>query len=229
MELDRKKVSETFLLGALLAVSGGFLDAYTYICRGGVFANAQTGNIVLFGIHLLDGNWGKIVYYLIPILAIAVGVFTAEAVRRLFRKRRFLHWRQVILAAEMLLLAVTGLLVSERWDMAVNVTISFICALQAESFRLLNGNSYATTMCTGNLRSGTELLFRYFVKRNVQDRNGALQYYGIILFFIAGAAAGALMSHAFAERAVFFSCLPLLAAFGILFGEKRSADTAVKK
>lgn len=33
-----KQVSETHLLGLLLAVVGGFLDAYTYLCRGRVFA-----------------------------------------------------------------------------------------------------------------------------------------------------------------------------------------------
>ena len=47
-----KQMSEAFLTGAVLAVVGGFLDAYTYICRGAVFANAQTGNIVLMGIRL---------------------------------------------------------------------------------------------------------------------------------------------------------------------------------
>ncbi len=223
MNWKKQKVSETFLLGAMLAVSGGFLDAYTYLCRGGVFANAQTGNTVLLGIHLLDGNWNRIFYYLIPILAFAAGVFTAEAVRRIFGRRHFLHWRQIILSAEMLLLAAAALFPAEQWDMMVNVTISFICSLQAVSFRLLNGHSFATTMCTGNLRSGTELLFRSFVNRDAEDRKSALQYYGIILFFIAGAAIGALLSRFFAERAVLFACIPLLAAFGLLFWEKEPA------
>ena len=31
---------------ALLTLSGGLQDAYTYLRRGKVFANAQTGNIV---------------------------------------------------------------------------------------------------------------------------------------------------------------------------------------
>ena len=44
------QMSETLFLGALLTVTGGFLDAYTYLCRGKVFANAQTGNIVLLGV-----------------------------------------------------------------------------------------------------------------------------------------------------------------------------------
>ena len=47
-------MSESLLLGALLAVAGGFFDAYTYLCRGGVFANAQTGNIVLFEMCIRD-------------------------------------------------------------------------------------------------------------------------------------------------------------------------------
>jgi len=34
------KVSESIQLGAILALSGGLMDAYTYVCRGHVFANA---------------------------------------------------------------------------------------------------------------------------------------------------------------------------------------------
>ena len=53
------RVSETIRLGTLLALTGGFMDAYSYLVRGGVFANAETGNIVLMGINLAQGNWGR--------------------------------------------------------------------------------------------------------------------------------------------------------------------------
>ena len=46
--------SESFAAAALLALSGGLLDAYTYLCRGGVFANAQTGNMVLLAIRAAE-------------------------------------------------------------------------------------------------------------------------------------------------------------------------------
>ena len=49
MKRAHGQMSESLLLGVLLAVAGGFFDAYTYLCRGKVFANAQTGNIVLSG------------------------------------------------------------------------------------------------------------------------------------------------------------------------------------
>ena len=60
MKLQLEKASESYIVGILLAIAGGYLDVYTYICRGGVFANAQTGNIVLLGINVADQNWSKI-------------------------------------------------------------------------------------------------------------------------------------------------------------------------
>ncbi len=95
-----KQMSEAFLTGAVLAVVGGFLDAYTYICRGAVFANAQTGNIVLMGIRLADRDFSGAVYYIIPIIAFVAGVLISEIIRNLFRKSRLIHWRQIILAFE---------------------------------------------------------------------------------------------------------------------------------
>ena len=61
-EKQNRQMSESFLIGALLAVVGGFLDAYTYLLRGGVFANAQTGNIVLLGLNLAQMRIGRVFY-----------------------------------------------------------------------------------------------------------------------------------------------------------------------
>ena len=57
MEEKRLQMSESFFLTAILAIVGGFLDAYSYLMRGHVFANAQTGNIVLFGVYLEKRNF----------------------------------------------------------------------------------------------------------------------------------------------------------------------------
>lgn len=52
-----KQMSESFLTAAFLSVSGGLQDAYTYIFRGKVFANAQTGNIVLLSQSIIDKDF----------------------------------------------------------------------------------------------------------------------------------------------------------------------------
>lgn len=148
-----RQMSETFLMGTLLALTGGFLDAYTYISRGGVFANAQTGNIVLLGLNMASGQWSRVLYYLVPIIAFVLGIFLAESIRGKCMYNRKMHWRQLVLILEILVLLFVAVLPQGKFDMIANVAVSFICAMQVESFRKVNGNTFATTMCTGNLRS----------------------------------------------------------------------------
>lgn len=60
------QISESIRLGALLAISGGMMDAYSYIMRGHVFANAQTGNMLLFGVNLSEGNFSNRIDLFLP-------------------------------------------------------------------------------------------------------------------------------------------------------------------
>ena len=217
MHQKQRQMSETFRLGALLTVVGGFLDTYTYLSRGGVFANAQTGNIVLLGISAADGNWKQIMSYVWPILAFMAGILLTEAVRKKYRYNPGLHWRQIVIGLEFLVLLCIAFVPSGRLNDLVNVLVSFVCSMQVESFRLLHGNAYATTMCTGNLRSATEQLFYYNINRDKKARDKSLQYYGIILFFIVGAVVGTALTRLLLERAVLVVCGILLAVFVIMF------------
>ncbi len=79
--MSSRQYSDSLRVGILLALTGGFLDAYTYISRGNVFANAQTGNMVMLGINFMEGNFRGIINYIIPIIAFAIGVLLAEVIR----------------------------------------------------------------------------------------------------------------------------------------------------
>lgn len=212
----KKQVSETFRLGALLAVTGGFLDAYTYLVRGQVFANAETGNIVLLGIRLIEGEWQRALGYLVPILAFGAGIIVAECIRAKFKEHPAIHWRQLSVLAEGMILLLVAFL-PQSLNTLANVLVAFVCAVQVESFRKVNGNAFATTMCTGNLRSGTERLYQFLRTRERAQFLQAIQYYGIIMFFIIGSALGAVVSKRLAERAVLLCCILLLVAFLVMF------------
>lgn len=213
-----RQMSESFRLGALLAVAGGLLDAYTYLVRGGVFANAQTGNIVLLGVRLTEGAWAQAVHYLIPVLAFALGVLAVEVIRHRRQDHAGMHWRQFTVAGEIACLILVAFLPGSL-DSLANVLVSFVCAVQVESFRKVHGNAFASTMCTGNLRSGTEQLFRWLTQGKREHLHRAGQYYGIILCFLAGAGLGAVCSAWLARQAVLVACVPLLAAFLLMFRE----------
>ncbi|WP_418668372.1 YoaK family protein [Allofournierella sp.] len=218
------QTSEALRVGLVLAAAGGYLDAYTYLCRGHVFANAETGNMVLLGVNLAAGQWAAALKYLPPILAFFAGVLVAEQMRSRGKARpekSRLHWRQKALLGELgLLVAAAFAPLGGGWDMAVNVGVSFVCALQVESFRRVHGQAYATTMCTGNLRSGTELLYRYFCQRDPELLHRSLRYYGVIAAFIAGAAASALLAPPLGQWSVLVACGGLALALGMLFWEE---------
>ena len=114
----RGQMSDSMLTAAFIILSGGLQDAYTYLCRGKVYANAQTGNIVLLSTYLCNGEWAAAGRYLVPVLAFMAGIFAAECVHRRFRRMERVHWRQMILLAEIVLLAAVGFLGTGRGAVA---------------------------------------------------------------------------------------------------------------
>ncbi|WP_313527406.1 YoaK family protein [Anaerotignum sp.] len=221
MEQWKEQMSESFRIGAILAFAGGFFDSYTFIARGGVFANAQTGNMILLAIQLVQGNLFHALYYLIPIFAFVCGIFLDEFIKRRFPHKRLLHWRQVILLIEIAVLVFVAFLPLGKGDLLANVLISFICAMQVQSFRTIHKLPYATTMCTGNLRSGAEQLVHLVFDNDSASGKKALLYFSIIFVFICGAAVGAIVTPIAGAKSVLFCCILLSVALFMLFLERR--------
>ncbi len=214
----RKQMSETFLIGAILAVVGGFLDAYTYISRGSVFANAQTGNIVLMGIKFANGKVKESLFYLIPIFSFIVGILICETIRYKFINAKHIHWRQIVIFFEIIILTIVAFIPQgQPYNNISNALVSFVCSLQVQSFRKFNDNAIATTMCTGNLRSATEHFFNFISTKNKDDLTQTFNYLGIIAFFILGGAIGALITNSLSIKAVLIANIGLIITFIIMF------------
>lgn len=211
-----KQMSESMILGVVLTLAGGFQDAYSYNCRGQVFANAQTGNIVLLGQNIASGNFQNALHYLFPLLAFLAGVYLSEWVRELCKSFQKLHWRQIVLAFEIVMLAIAGLL-PQSLNVVSNILMSFACAMQVDSFRKFRGIPCATTMCIGNMRSGTELLCRYHITKDPELKRKSLHYYFIILVFAIGAAIGAVASQKFGNPAIWIAAGLMLLGFILMF------------
>ena len=217
------QMSESLLTASFIILSGGLQDTYTYICRGKVFANAQTGNIVLFSAYLFEGNFSRCLHYLVPLLAFMVGIFAAECIHRHYKYMEKVHWRQLIVLAEIVLLFIVGFLPQEVNTFA-NALVSFVCAMQVQTFRKVRGHAYASTMCIGNMRSGTEALCVYFHTREPEVLQKALTYFGVIGLFAVGAGFGALLTHALAERGIWVSCALLTVSFLFMFIHEKKND-----
>ncbi len=212
----RGQMSESLLTAAFIILSGGLQDAYTYLCRGKVFANAQTGNIVLFSAYLFNGEWGHCARYLIPVLSFLLGIFTAECIHRHFKYMEKVHWRQLIVLAEIVVLFAVGFL-PQSVNTFANALVSFVCAMQVQTFRKVRGHAYASTMCIGNMRSGTEALCVYFHTHDREVLYKALTYFGVIGLFAIGAGLGTRVTDCLAERGIWLSCILLAISFLMMF------------
>ena len=161
--------------------------------------------------------------YLIPLTAFALGVFAAEMLRQRERRISVLHWRQLVVLAEILLLFLVGFLPPELNPLA-NALVSFTCAMQVQAFRKVNGSAYASTMCIGNLRSGVDAFCGYLETRDRRALRRAGRYFAVILFFALGAGLGGVLSARLSAGAIWASCGLLIVSFLLLFGQELQED-----
>lgn len=222
--LDREEMmAETLIVALFLAFSGGFQDAYTFIVRDHVFANAQTGNIVLMSTNLIKGDYAAVIRYLLPVCAFAVGVLAADLCRSLHRGIIHNTWHQTVVLAEMVCLFLVGFMPAEV-NILANMIVSFSCAMQVETFRKVNGNPYASTMCIGNLRSCNSNLSQFIQTRSRKYLVNAMDYFLVIFVFALGAGIGGNFSDDIGIHSVWI-CLPfLLIAYLLMFGKKEKAE-----
>ncbi|MBF1101158.1 MAG: DUF1275 domain-containing protein, partial [Solobacterium sp.] len=209
-----------FITSAFLAFSGGLQDAYTFNTRDHVFANAQTGNLVLMTQNLMEGNIAHSLNYLLPIFAFIVGVFVAEQLQGRLKEKKSLHWRQFIVLIEIITLLLVGFIPGSLNNIA-NMLVSFSCALQVQSFRKVNGNTYASTMCIGNIKSATARLSAFFRTKDKTYFHQSMHYFGIIIIFAIGAGLGGVISKQFGYPTSWISCAILLIPF-ILMHERKA-------
>ena len=233
MKKKNSQMSSSLAVGILLALAGGFMDAYSYMARGHVFANAQTGNILLFAVAISEGRPADSLRYLLPVVSFALGIALAAAMRTRFGHMSRLHWRQLTLLVEILILFGVSFFPAGQ-HLGANSLTSLACGIQVQAFRKIEGNGIATTMCIGNLRAGVQAfrkiegngiattmcignlragvqaLHEYHIAHDREElRRGAL-YFGVILFFALGAVAGNLAVGRWGLSAIRWDCLLLV-------------------
>lgn len=199
-----------------LALVGGYLDAFTYVGHGHVFANAQTGNVVLLGLGLVNGSWHAL-RHLPPVLAFLCGIFAARGLMAPAVVERIRYLYTPVLALEVAVFFAIGLLPSGASDFWITIVISFIASIQVEVFNEVHGARYNSTFTTGNLRTLSESVFDWCAgKRTPESVSRIRDFAGICLAFLAGATAGAFFTSRWNNRALWFELVllvPLLIRF----------------
>ena len=211
-----------YCIAFLLMMLGGFLDAYSYILKGGVFACMQTGNVTFMVLALVKGDYGLIGHYVLPVLFFSLGILSSEFIKSGGAPETLTGKRKLIILIKIVCFGFIGAAGESLNDPVAISLIAYLAALQVSSYDQLRGGSFASTMITGNLRTSMVHLHKFILTREREPGVKSLLYLILILFFAVGVALGALASRRYEERAAFL-CLVLLIPVFILLsteGEK---------
>ena len=216
-----------WIYDTLIAVAG-FFGAYTYLLRGNVFCNAQTGNVVLMGMALGAGKWREAVYYLIPISAYLLGAFFSELLPNPVKRRMSLRWDTLLIGIEMLAVIALGFVPESAPVQISQVTINFIASMQYNTFRQAEGVPMATTFATNHIRQigiGLAKEVRHFGTGKKEHRKKLDRHFKMLLFFVAGAVAGTVFCNFLLGRAIWITLIP----FGAVLAALLYADLVTER
>ena len=225
MKKSKNEISQSMLMLVFIIISGGLQDAYSYFCRDGVFANAQTGNIVFLSVNVVNGNMAGVVKYLVPVGFFALGAILAKTLFFVFDGKK-MFWKQIVLLVETVALLAVGFM-PQSMNLFANALVSFACAMQVLSFDRIYGNDFASTMCIGNIVRMSGSLVTAVAKRDKSALKRCGLYLAVVLIFAAGAGAGYLLVSAVGNYAIMFSALlTFVASFAFVGKEQQTVDSA---
>lgn len=189
IESSKEVYSESSIeVAGLLTLSGGFLDVFTYIGHGKVFANTMTGNVIFLGMYAVTGQWQQSIHYILPIIAFMIGIYIAYHVQLPLVRKYFPKPALTALGIEIIVLATIAFLPDSFPDSILVLSISLVAAMQNSSFSKLEEWNYNSVMTTGNLRRFTEALLNCIILPRQRKAFREARLFGLLcLCFLLGA------------------------------------------
>lgn len=206
----------------------GFFGAFTYLLRGNIFCNAQTGNIVLMGMALGAGQWQEALYYLIPISAYTAGAFLSELLPNPVKHHLQIRWDTLLIAIEMAVVLFLGFLPESAPVQISQIAINFIASMQYNTFRQSEGVPMATTFVTNHIRQvgvGLAHEAKSLYTGHKSDHKKLFAHSEILVSFLFGTTIGTVFCRLLLGKAIWITLLPL----GFIFAALMHADLTTEK
>lgn len=149
----------------LLVFIGGFLGGFVHEFRGGVFSNAQTGNIIRLGIALCNDEWQTAAHCAISFCAYVTGAFLCELAIGKRLSVGPLRWETIFTGLATITLCALSLVPDSASFILTQIPVNFIAVMQYNTFRKVDIErlppehrkidqvGMSTTFCTNHVRN----------------------------------------------------------------------------
>ncbi len=198
-------------VSAALALAGGYLDGFTFVGHGRIFANAMTGNIVYLGMEVLSSPGHPNFRHLPPLFMFMLGIWAARALHLPRFGRIVRHPYVAVLLVEAIILFILVFLPNRTPDFWITVPITFAASMQVITFRTVGPHTYTSTFTTGNLGALSTGLFDWLFTIDKEAARSKSRIFAIICgSFIVGATTGSLAVARWGNRALMPEVILLL-------------------
>ena len=204
------KYNKYMFISIILAISGGFMNTYSYICNGGVFASMQTGNILLLTINITNGNISGLLQYICPLILFIVGIIISSIINKY----------DIMILFEVMILIIVCYIEN---NIIASSLISIVCGVQLNGFGAICNNT--TTMCTGNLRYMIKYLCSYALNRDISTLHKSITSCLLVSSFVIGTIIGNITIQYIHKYALLICSDILLVAFIIMLFDKCNNKT----
>lgn len=204
---------DSYPLLFIMTSVGGFCASYSFLARGGVFAFAQTGNIIYSGHVMASGHFLGVLTFLFPILSYMLGLFLSQQLRD--RQADLVTFEKIILLFQSLLMTLSALMPdSFAATRLVLCLLGLSSGLQMQTFHRVEGHEYTSIMVMGNMKRTVEAFSAYLKDHETGSLKKTLLYIFINSIFCLGSAWGFAITKAMGDSAIIVPALFLL--FGAL-------------
>lgn len=199
-------------IGLALTFIGGFIDAYTFVQRGGVLAAGQTGNLIFLSVNIAQQNLPGAMTKLATVIAFMLGVVTVRVFEYHIKPRSH-YWRSLTLVAELIVCLAVSMMPKSIPNYAITPPLAFVMAMQTTAFSYIAGHGYNNVFSTGNLKKATSAITSYGLTRDKKELETAVVYFELVLSFALGAIASALL-----QKIMFTTTIIVAAILVIIVG-----------
>lgn len=228
--MDNKALpkSHRLYIFIMLIFVGGFLGGFTHEYRGGVFSNAQTGNVLLLSVSLCKGNYSKAFNCLMSLVAYTFGAFISERVvaKKLFAGR--FKWETVLVGVEIIVICLLAFLPESTPYIFSQISINIIAAMQYNTFKTAGEVGMATTFCTNHVRNMGVSLEKLTRTGDKAYGKRAFSHIAMISSFAVGVAAATLSGAAVGGKCLLLCAAVMAVVFlNLIFDDIKTSTAAV--
>ena len=204
---------KTWILHRLACTAGGFTGGYI-VLKTGLFANAQTLNMLSMVTASFDRQWHKLILFSGALVLYASAVFLCVVIQ----KKTSFDTKRVSL-----LISSAGLLFYTFIPMQINgyavlYPSFFMMSLQWVAFsEAYHGFNSSTIFSTNNLRQTVYSLGEYLFDRDPSQLERGLFFLGSLLFFHLGVLSACISVKLFAGKGAAIGLIPIFCAYAETF------------